>query len=445
MTTTRRSTAGRSEARGIRAGEPRPTVVIFTASALAIALTAGFGLGLWLLLARTAGISTFGVPWVVLVQVHGTIQLFGFAAMFVMGVGLHVLPRFRGAATPPWIVTAVAFCGTLGAIVLRTVAQPFVDLPARDLLLALSSVLLVAATSSFAVGALAALRGGTNPHRSDELVMAAGILAAPIAAVLVATGMPLRGAPLLVDPAAEDRAVWAMLLGSLSTIIFGVWARLAPGFIASLPAHPRRLLPAAALWMVGAAGLVSEAPFAAVPLLVGLCALAWALGVFAPSIARQPLPDHARATRLAVRSAFVWALVGAALLATYQLRGAVTGSDASYLEVSAARHSFALGFVVIMIYGVAARALPSFTDRQLWSPRLQLLTIALANAGVVLRVAPQAIGAEGAVASALVGLSGVIAYLALVAFTVNMLRTVRGPAVRQRERGTPVPIAVRFQ
>lgn len=422
-----------------------PTVVIFTASALAIALTAGFGLGVWLLLARTAGLTTFGVPWVVLVQLHGTIQLFGFAAMFVMGVALHVLPRFRGAAAPPRIVSVIAFCGTVGAIVLRAVAQPFLDLPARDLLLGLSSILLVAATSAFAIGALGALLGGMNPHRSDELVMAAGILAAPLAAALLALGLPLGGAPLLVDPAAQDRAVWAMLLGSLATMIFGVWARLAPGFVAAPPARPRRLLPAAALWIVGVAGVVADVPLAALALVAALCALIWALGVFGRSIARQRLPDHARATRLAVRSAFVWALVGAALLALYHGHAVFTNSVASYLEVSAARHAFAIGFVTIMIYGVAARALPSFADRRLWSPRLQLLTIALANAGVALRVAPQAIGVQGAIVNGLEGLSGVIAYLALACFTVNILRTVRSPAVRQPARGAPVPIVVRFE
>jgi len=424
-----------------RAGLP---VVVFVATALAAALTAGFGLGLWLLLARTVGVSTFGVPWAVLVQVHGTIQLFGFAALFVMGVALHVLPRFRGAASPPRIVIWVAFCGTVAAVGLRAIAQPFVDLPARDVLLAVSSTFLVAATSSFAIGALLALRGGTNPHRADELVMAAGILAAPIGAVLVATGLPLSGAPLLVDPTAEDRAVWAMLLGSLSTIIFGVWARLAPGFVASAPTLPRRLLPAAALWIVSAAGVSLGVPLTALPLVAGLSAMTWALGVFGPTIARQRLPAHARSTMLAVRSAFVWALVGAVALALYQLRAAVTGGDSSYLEISAARHSFALGFVTIMIYGVAARALPSFTDRRLWSLRLQVVTIALANAGVALRVVPQAIGADGPMASGVVGLSGVIAYVALVTFAVNMLQTARGPSSRPPARGEAVPMVVRL-
>jgi uncharacterized protein involved in response to NO len=409
-----------------------------------VAVTAGFGLGVWLLFARTAGLPTFGVPWAVLVQVHGTIQLYGFAAMFMMGVALHVLPRFRGAAPPRRIVRVVAFGGTLGAIALRAVAQPLLQLPERDLVLALSSILLVAATTVFAVGALLALRGGTNPHRPDELVIAAGIMTAPAAAILVAMGMPLTGAPVLVDPLAQDRAVWAMLLGCLSTTIFGVWARLAPGFVAAPPARPRRLLASAALWVSGAIGVVAEARFAAVVLVVALCALVWTLGVFGGSIARQRLPAHARATRLAVRSAFAWALFGAAALAVLQVRAALTGSDLSYLEMSAVRHAFALGFVTIMIYGVAARALPSFTDRRLWSPSLQLLTIALANAGVALRVVPQTIGGEGAVVI-VEGLSGLIAYAALLCFAVNLLQTMRGPSTDRPAPGATVPMLVRFK
>ena len=395
-------------------------------------------------MARTAGVGTFGVPWVVLVQVHGTIQLFGFAAVFVMGVALHVLPRFRGGSPRPRVVSAIALCGTVGAVLLRAVAQPFVELPARDFLLGLSSLLLVAAMCAFAIGALAALRGGANPHRADEVVIAAGVLAAPLAALLLALALPLSGAPLLADPSVQDRAVWAMLLGCLATIIFGVWARLAPGFVAAPPARSGRLLSAAALWLAGVVGVVADVPIGTLALVAASCALTWVLRVFGRSIARQRLPAHARATQLAVRSAFAWALVGAALLALYQMRAVLTGSGPSYLETSAARHAFALGFVTIMIYGVAARALPSFTDRRLWSPRLQLLTIALANAGVALRVLPQAVGAEGAIVSGLEGLSGLVAYVALVCFTVNLLRTIRSPSVRQAARGTPVPMVVQL-
>ncbi len=418
---------------------------LFVVSALVIALTAGFGLGLWLLLSRTLGLPTGDLGWLALVQAHGTIQLYGFAAMFLMGVGMHVLPRFRGAPPTPRGLAAVAYAATVSAIVMRAVTQPLPSFPARGVLLPLSGVLLVVGTAAFAIAALRALRGGTNAHRRDELVMAAGVLAAPVAAVLAAVEFPFGSAPLLAEAAADDRAVWAMLLGSLATAIFGVWARLAPGFTATPPADPRALLGGAALWLLGAAGMVAGLPLAPLALLAGLLVVVWAAGVFGATIARQRLVAHARLTQLAVRSAFVWALAGCVLLVAYELRAAITGDRASYLDTSAARHALALGFVTLMIYGVAARALPSFLERRLWSERLQLLTILLANAGVALRVVPQGMGAQGGIATGLVAASGVLAYAALVVFAVNVLRTVFGPPVSAPPRGTPVPMAVRLR
>lgn len=416
-------------------------LVLFVVTALALALTAGFGLGLWLLLARTVGLPTFGAAWLVLVQVHGTIQLFGFAAMFLMGIGLHVLPRFRGAPPPPRALVAVAFSATTSAIVLRAIAQPFSTMPARDLVLALSGSLLVAGTAAFAVGALRALRSGTNAHRPDELVMAAGVAAAPIGALLVALELPLSGAPLLVDQVADDRAVWVMLLGCLATAIFGVWARLAPGFMASPPARRERLLAGAAAWLVGVAALAAGTAFASLALLAGIATIAWAVGVFGSSIARQRLAGHAQLTQLAARSAFGWGLAGAALLVAYDVRSAL-GTPPTYLDLSAVRHAFGLGFVTLMIYGVAARALPSFLDRRVWSERAQLSAIVLANAGVALRVVPQAVAAD---VTMLAALSGILSYLGLVFFAVSVIQTLRSPSVGLPPRGAPSPIAVRFR
>lgn len=407
-----------------------PIVAVFVVVALALALTAGFGLGLWLLLARTEGLTTFGAVWLALVQVHGTIQLFGFAALFLMGVGLHVLPRFRAAPPPPRALVALALGGTAGGILVRAIAQPFIELPGRDPLLVLSSLLLLLGTMAFASAAIGALRGGTHPHRPDEVVMTAGLAGAPIAALLVAVAIPLRGAALLVDQAADDRAIWAMLLGCLATSIFGVWARLAPGFVATPPAPRARLQGGAAIWLAGVVGIVLGVPFASVPLLVGVALVSWAVGIYGASIARQPLAGHARATRLAVRSAFAWGIVGALLLVAYDVRARIAGgAPPTYFEISAARHAFALGFVTLMIYGVAARALPSFLDRRLWSQRLAWIVIGLANAGVALRVLPQAAGVEGDVANAVVALSGVAAYLALACFALNIVQTMRGARI----------------
>ncbi len=419
----------------------RRSLALFVVAALVIALTAGFGLGLWLLLSRTLGLTTFGVPWAVLVQVHGTVQLFGFATLFLMGVGLEVLPRFRGATPAPRPLAAVALGATVAAIVLRAVAQPIVALPGRDAALALSGLLLVAGTGAFAVGAVRALAGGANPHRPDEIVMAAGVLAAPVGALLVAAELPWRGAPLLVDPAADDRAVWVMLLGSLGTMILGVWARIAPPFMAAPPAAPRRLLAGAALWGAGVVATVAGAAIGGALLLAGILTVVWAVGLYGGSIARQPLAGHARLARLTVRSAFLWGIVGAAVLAWLDGRSALGAGAPTYLEVSAARHAFALGLVTLMIYAVAARVIPSHLDRRLRSERLQLAAVILANAGVALRVVPQALALDLA---PLVALSGVLSYLGLAAFAANVVQTLRTPAAPPPTRAARVPIAMRL-
>lgn len=165
-----------------------PPVALFTATALALALTAGFGLGLWLLLARTFQLPLAGASWLALVQVHGVIQLFGFVGLFMMGVGLHLLPRLRGASVPRRRWQLLIYALALSGLLIRAVAQPTPALVGREPLLALSALLLVGAAALFAATALRTLASGANPHRADELVIAAGVSILPIAAGLAAIG-----------------------------------------------------------------------------------------------------------------------------------------------------------------------------------------------------------------------------------------------------------------
>jgi hypothetical protein len=218
-----------------------------------------------------------------------------------------------------------------------------------------------------------------------------------------------------------------------------VWARLAPGFVASRPPTPRLLIAGGALWL---AGVILQALGVALGpwlLFIGLAALTGAIGVLGPGIARQPLHGHARLTRLGVRSAFAWAFIGLAVIAAGTL-----GLASSYLQVSAARHALALGFVTLMIYAVAARALPAFLGRRLWSTPLQAATLLVANLGVALRVLPQLAAGTDAPSDALIGLSGILAYVALVLFTINVVRTLRGPRAAAVAAGAALPMEVRF-
>lgn len=416
-------------------GRP-PAVALFAATALAIGLTVGFGLGLWLLLARVGGVGLFGASWLVLVQVHGIVQLFGFAGLFAMGIALHALPRFRGAEAPSRWLVWITYLSTVTGLGIRSIAQSVPELPGRGGLLLLGSALLLLGMVTFAAAALRALIGGRNPHRADELVIGAGVALFPVAALLVALE---AGSPtLIVDQVTDDRALWTMLLGGIGTLIFGAWARLAPGFVAALPAKPRLLLAGVVLWLLGAAGVAGRSPAGPWLLLAGLAVTTYALSVFGPGIAHQPLQDHARLTRIGVRSAFGWAFVGVGVLAA-----GTAGATGSYLQVSAGRHALALGFVTLTIYSVAARALPAFLARRLWSRGLQVATLIVANLSVALRVFPQLVA--GAELDALVGLSGILAYTGLVLFTVNVVRTLRGPSPVAPARGAPVHLELHLR
>jgi hypothetical protein len=400
-----------------------------------IGLTVGFGLGLWLLVARVWGVSMLGANWLALVQVHGHLQLFGFVGLFAMGIALHALPRFRGAASPPTWLTWTVYGATVAGLAIRSIAQPIAEIPMRGPLLLVGNGLLIVGTLTFSVAALRVLAAGRNPHRPDELLIGAGSCVLPVAALLVALEA-VGATPVIVDQTTDDRALWTMLLGGISTLIFGVWARLAPGFVAALPARPRPLIAGAAAWLIGVALLVAGNATGPWLLGAGLAITTYALSVFGPGIARQPLRDHARLTRIGVRSAFAWAFIGVGILAAGTL-----GITDSYLQVSAARHAIALGFVTLMIYSVGARALPAFLDRRLWGPSLQAWTLFIANLGVALRVVPQL--AQAAELNGVVGVSGILGYVSLVLFAVNAVRTVRGPASPPPSATAPVHLDLR--
>jgi len=157
----------------------------------------------------------------------------------------------------------------------------------------------------------------------------------------------------------KPRAVWVMLLGGLSTLVLGVWARLAPGFVASKPASARPLIAGAICWFAGVFALALGLTLGPWLLLAGFGVITGAIGVFGAGIARQPLHGHARLTRIGVRSAFLWAFVGLAIIAA-QTRGVLD----SYFQVSAARHALARVGVAVELDALheAARAVADSGD-----------------------------------------------------------------------------------
>ena len=94
-------------------------------------------------------------------------------------------------------------------------------------------------------------------------------------------------------------------------------------------------------------------------------------------------------------------------------------------------HMTLLGFVAMMIFGVAYHVIPRFTGNQLSSRRLAGLHFWIANAGLATMVAGFVARPHWRGATLLLATGGVLAALGAYTFIVNIWRTIDGPAGRQ--------------
>ncbi len=127
-----------------------------------------------------------------------------------------------------------------------------------------------------------------------------------------------------------------------------------------------------------------------------------------------------------VASAYLWAILAAALLIVDGLTLLFTG--APFFALDAIRHSLAIGFITLLICGIAPRMLPGFSGKKIASPALVSATLWLGNSAALLRVgsillAPLLIAINVAGVSLyaiLFGISGPIGLALVICLTVNL-------------------------
>lgn len=83
-------------------------------------------------------------------------------------------------------------------------------------------------------------------------------------------------------------------------------------------------------------------------------------------------------------------------------------------------HFMLLGFVAMMIYGVAFHVLPRFAGRTMYSERMATWQFFVANAGLLIMAA-----GGFAASSATMATGGAMSLLAIAMFAVNVVITVR--------------------
>jgi hypothetical protein len=411
---------------------PRVFVPFFIGSLL-LTLTFGATLGMINLARLTAGWG-LGVLPRPSVWAHGYVQVFGFMALFIMGVAYHVLPRFvsgtlQQARLVPW-----SFWLQLSGVVLIACGF-FHDGMFTSMLWVAGSTSLLIAAVMFCTVVLQTLRAGVASREPFRPWIAAGAWWLVVASALALTAA-------IANDMMWHRILWtAALSGFVSSWIFGVGRRILPIFLGCKPRWHDLEYRVFILYQIGtAAWVVGAWPQADSPavtvvrsagallIIASVAAYTACLGLFTSAgpllgcAVRSPQSGWEKY----VFAAWSWLIVSLVLGPGAAFVRAFTGNAESLLIFDFARHALGFGFAAQMVLGVASRVVPNFTGKPLWSPRARDAAFYLLNASMMIRALEVPIGfGVWTEAWNVIAWSGPLGVMAMVLFTVNILLTIR--------------------
>jgi hypothetical protein len=422
----------------------------FFQAGIAVVLTLGAAWGAYLLL-RIAWSGRFAEAGLHEVNAHGQAQIFGWVGLFVMGFAYQAFPRFKHTSLAhPRLALASLFLVVTGLVV-RSLCEPAADtLPFAGPLAVVGAVLEVVAVLLFAWVVASTWRAvGKRLAVYDWY-----ILSSLVWFVLQAVGEAAYLAATLAVTNREELlalvATWQAPLRDLQIhgfallMILGVSQRLLH-HIYGLPAPSPRLS------LVGLICLnAAVAGEAAGLVLMHLAGHAWATLWYASVLvlagtvvllvrnwrlfSRTETPD--RSLKF-LRAAYAWLLLSLGmlvLLPAYQyglLPALAPQGDAARIGFShafygAVRHAITVGFVSLMIVGVAARIVPTLNGLDprrlpgLWT------SFALLNGGCALRVLAQTATDFSPLAFPVAGASGLLEVTGLAIWGVHLWRIMAG-------------------
>jgi len=404
----------------------------FFKSGTAVVLTVG---ALWgaLLLLRIGGAGSFTSVSIREINAHGHAQIFGWVGLFVLGASYAILPRLLGTALAYPRLAGASGVLLLAGVIVRSIAEPLsVHAPFLVLALAAAAAEIVAAFL-FAFVLIAMMRRRATREPADAYIVA-GALFFVAQAVYEAVLLGLIGTAGTRQELIARIGTYQAPLRDLQIhgfallMILGMTQRyLVPAY--SFPRISRRrsiiCLAAIIAAVVGEGGgliafrTTGESAYAGV---MGVSVLVLA-GAVAALVLPWRLYDPPRIwdpSLKYVRAGYTWLGISLAMLLFMPVYLRLTGQPFSHAYYGAARHAVTVGFVSLMIMGVAARAVGGASGR--WNLGTLRLPFALINIGCALRVLLQAATDFAPAAFRLVGVSGLIEVSGLALWSVQLWR-----------------------
>ncbi len=419
----------------------------FVATSLAFALTFGAGLGAALLATKTLPWSILGDSAAAARTAHAHAQVFGFVALFVMGVAYHAIPRIKSAPlAAPYLVSPTYWLEAGGVLLITLGALAGTPAAAGARVVGGAALLAAALAFTWVIDRTLA-SGAPAPERFEPWIRAGcgWLIVAAVLTLVVSCGA------IGLQPAVWDAALY----GFATSWIFGFSLRILPAFMGIAPPLRARGHVCAAYEVAVAAwvGVTVLEAWWHVPALravvgAGLAvaggAAVWRIGVFGAREVSGGDVDHGY--EKFVLTGYAWLLVGLLCGPAWSAAAAVTGAPMPVLVLDFGRHAVTLGFLTQMIVGISTRIIPVFSGKALWSPRWREATFYLLNGAVLVRALQVVVELGGPEAAwPWIAASGALGFAAFVAFTVNLFMTLSdraAPSRRQLLTGEPTADSV---
>jgi hypothetical protein len=435
------------------AARAQPADVIyrpFFKAGIAVALTLGAVWGAYLLL-RIGFSGSFAAVGLHEVNAHGHAQIFGWVGLFVMGFAYQAFPRFKHVSLSHPDLALASFWLMIAGVVGRSVCEPLAaSYSVLGGVAVLAAALEVAAIGLF-IGVLAATwRRAARPLEFYDYYIVSALGWFAVQAVYDAIYLTATLTAVDRDQLIALAATWQgplrefQIHGFALLMILGVSQRIFHYFY-GFPAPNRRLSLTALVALNAAVGgevvglLLMRALghtwaalwYASVLLLTGAVALLvgnWRL--FSP-------PEESDRSLKFLRAAYVWLFISLGmlvLLPVYQYgllpllapEGGAAQLGFSHAYYGAVRHAITVGFISLMIVGVAAKVVPTLNGLDVRALPALWLPFVLLNTGCALRVGAQTLTDFFGSSFPVAGVSGLLEVLGLALWGVHLWRIMAG-------------------
>lgn len=412
--------------------EPGDTIYRpFFKAGIGVVLSLGAAWGAYLL-ARVALGGSFAAAGMQEINAHGHAQIFGWVGLFVMGFAYQAFPRFKHVSLAYPRVALATFWMLLVGLIVRSVGQYFAAEHAWAWWGAVgASCLEVTAIATFVAIILTTWRRSGKPLVFYDYYIVSAlawfIVQAVYESVYLTVTSTVSGDELLSLVSTWQAPLRDIQIhGFAMLMIFGVSQRIFHHFY-GLPKINERLS-LIGLALINAAIVGEIAGLLAMKTLGHAWAALWYGSVLTLLVAAAVLvkswhlysqSEETDRSLKFLRTAYVWLFVSLgmlALLPVYQfvLLPALAADSAaaqigfSHAYYGATRHAITVGFISLMIVGVAAKVVPTLNGVATASLSRLWLPFVLINTGCALRVMGQTLTDFSPRAYSIAGFSGLL-------------------------------------